>query len=186
MENLNAEQVKKALECCSSSDGVSACESGCPYWGGDYDTCPCIEEPNFIIKNALALINSQEQRIGELAKENERLTRLANLRQRDLDNANDLLFKAEDEICEGRMVELPCKVGDTVWEVWASGSDITQTQRGVRAIKVDLIYINQYDTIIHCISEEMAGHIPLSDFGKTVFLTPEEANKKLKELENEN
>lgn len=73
MENLNAEQVKKALECCSSSDGVSACESGCPYWGGDYDACPCIEEPNFIIKNALVLINSQEQRIGELEAENERL-----------------------------------------------------------------------------------------------------------------
>lgn len=73
MENLNAEQIKKALECCSSSDGVFACESGCPYWGGDYDTCPCTEEPNFIIKNALALINSQEQRIKELTEKNERL-----------------------------------------------------------------------------------------------------------------
>jgi hypothetical protein len=66
MQNLNAEQIKKALECCSSSDGVSACESGCPYWGGDYDTCPCIEDPNFIVKNALALIK-------ELTEENEGL-----------------------------------------------------------------------------------------------------------------
>ena len=56
MENLNAEQIIKALECCSSSDGVYACESGCPYWGGCYDTCPCTEDTNFIIKNALALI----------------------------------------------------------------------------------------------------------------------------------
>lgn len=63
---LNRDEIIKALECCSSSDGVSACESGCPYWGGDYDTCPCIEEPNFIIKNALALIN-------QLTEENERL-----------------------------------------------------------------------------------------------------------------
>lgn len=91
-----------------------------------------------ILADALALINSQEQRIGELEKrlcyllqsktiaeydevdihtkeyvkdihsldanikalteENERLARLANLRQRDLDNTNDLLFKVEDEI----------------------------------------------------------------------------------------
>lgn len=36
-----------------------------------------------------------------------------------------------------------------------------------------------------CISQEMTSHIPLSDFGKTLFLTTEEANKKLKELENE-
>ena len=63
---LNAEKIKKALECCSSSDGVYACESGCPYWGGDYDACPCTEEPNFIIKNALSLIK-------ELTEENERL-----------------------------------------------------------------------------------------------------------------
>lgn len=100
----------------------------------------------------------------------------------DIDRMAIRLCDLEDEICEGKIVELPCKVGDTIWEVWASGSDLTQIQRGVRAIKVDLIYINQYDTTFHCISEEMTGHIPLSDFGKTVFLTLEEANKKLKEL----
>lgn len=74
MGNLNAEAIKNELK------GLA-----------NYRTCP------EYIKDALALINSQEQRIKELAEENERLTRLANLRQRDLDNANDLLFKAEDE-----------------------------------------------------------------------------------------
>ena len=63
---MDRDQIIKALECCSSSDGVYACESGCPYWGGDYDACPCTEEPNFIIKNALSLIK-------ELTEENERL-----------------------------------------------------------------------------------------------------------------
>ena len=116
MENLNAEQVKKALECCTNNDECVGEE--CPYYATGCE--------NNMPKDALALINSQEQRIGELAEEvedlkvtllawtmalttlkavkkelteeNERLTRLANLRQRDLDNANDLLFKAEDEI----------------------------------------------------------------------------------------
>jgi hypothetical protein len=50
MENLNTEQVKRELE------GLVA-----------FRTCP------EYIKSALALINSQEQRIGELTEENERL-----------------------------------------------------------------------------------------------------------------
>ena len=27
------------------------------------------------------------------------------------------LCEIEDKICEGRMVELPCKVGDTLWKI---------------------------------------------------------------------
>lgn len=54
MENLNAEQVKKALEYCANHDecvGVM-----CPYYA--------IECENLMPKDALALITSQEQRIG--------------------------------------------------------------------------------------------------------------------------
>ena len=121
MENLNAEQIKKALECCHSCNEADCKDCGYRRKAEGvedlYITCT-----NVLIADALALINSQEQRIWELEKynanmkvcgfsakelaekceelavENERLTRLANLRQRDLDNANDLLFKAEDEI----------------------------------------------------------------------------------------
>lgn len=53
MENLNAEEVKSELE------GLA-----------NYRTCP------EYIKNALALINSQEQRIKELAEKNENLVKL--------------------------------------------------------------------------------------------------------------
>lgn len=62
MENLNAEQVKKALECCTLGDCTP-----CPYhqlYVGCRDR---------MAEDALALINSQEQRIGELAEENERV-----------------------------------------------------------------------------------------------------------------
>ena len=60
MENLNAEQIKKTLECCSNPTG------DCP------DFCPlrcsteCVQD---LAENALALITSQEQRIEELAEE---------------------------------------------------------------------------------------------------------------------
>jgi chromosome segregation ATPase len=60
MENLNAEQIKKALECCAADDGCVGEE--CPY----YANCQfCITR---ISKDALALITSQEQRIKELAE----------------------------------------------------------------------------------------------------------------------
>ena len=60
MENLNAEQVKKALECCvTTSEGDCI---ACGYRGkkdGLFITCT-----NCLIADALALINSQEQRIA--------------------------------------------------------------------------------------------------------------------------
>lgn len=84
MENLNAEQVISELDCqtrfakFANSNGVLI-------------SAKCAQ---FVLDH----VQYYEQRIKELTEENERLTRLANLRQRDLDNANDLLFKAEDEI----------------------------------------------------------------------------------------
>lgn len=63
MENLNAEQVKRGLECCANNDECVG--EACPYY-----TTGC--EKN-MPKDALALINSQEQRIKELTEENERL-----------------------------------------------------------------------------------------------------------------
>ncbi len=74
MENLNAEQVKKALECCGSkhySDEKYECKN-CPLNGRSFDEGSCYDE--VLHDNALALIISQEQRIKELAEENKKLT----------------------------------------------------------------------------------------------------------------
>lgn len=61
MENLNAEQVKKALDCCTSY-----CDKdNCPYKTHDFPIA-CM---TMRMVDALALINSQEQRIKELAEE---------------------------------------------------------------------------------------------------------------------
>ena len=55
MENLNAEQIKKALECCTVGIGTE-CEK-CPYMRTAYCN-------DVLKKEVLALITSQEQRIG--------------------------------------------------------------------------------------------------------------------------
>lgn len=66
MGNLNAEQIKKALECCSPS-GKHCTE--CVYF---YRAVDDICAP-YLMADALALITSQEQRIKKLTEENERL-----------------------------------------------------------------------------------------------------------------
>ena len=57
MENLNAEQIKKVLEHCTNWTFETGCK-GCPYEDN------CIDED--VTRDALALINSQEQKIFEL------------------------------------------------------------------------------------------------------------------------
>lgn len=67
MENHNAEQIKKALECCHKDSNCDGCMYG-KYRRKKNGTC--IE---LMQRDALALITSQEQRIGELTEESERL-----------------------------------------------------------------------------------------------------------------
>ena len=64
MENLNAEQIKSDLAICA----LGYCKA-CHY---NKFIAGCRDE---LCGDALALINSQEQRIKELAEENERLMR---------------------------------------------------------------------------------------------------------------
>ena len=65
-ENLNAEQIKKALECCTL-EGCHDCRE-CPQGNVLLSLCK-----KNAMADALSLINSQEQKINELTEENERL-----------------------------------------------------------------------------------------------------------------
>ena len=84
---------------------------------------------------------------------------------------------AEDK--DGRVVVLPCKVGDTVWV-------ILDGAKCVRRCVVEYATIGRYFTVIvfHTAdrTREQYG-VPAGAFGKTVFLTSEEAEKALKEVE---
>lgn len=59
---LNREQIIKALQCCRHSDSDEKYCADCPYYAVKY----CAAK---ISEDALALINSQEQRIKELTEE---------------------------------------------------------------------------------------------------------------------
>ena len=72
----------------------------------------------------------------------------------------DILCKIE----QGTLIELPCKVGDTVWEV----SPFSKFPTAITAPNIH--------TILRWKEDEV--------FGRELFLTREEAEKRLKELQN--
>ena len=76
---------------------------------------------------------------------------------------------------DGRVVVLPCKVGDTVWRIVRDGEPhITRDE--VR----DMCFA---DDMTPCV-ELVGGRVTFTEkFGKTVFLTREEAEKALQEME---
>ena len=96
----------------------------------------------------------------------------------DIGDIAKKLCELEDKICEGKMVELPCAVGEYVYRIigentpkpWIWHWEIVE----IMIYPDEIVYRDDSDNIIEN-----------KDFGLTVFLTPEEANKKLKELENE-
>ena len=74
-----------------------------------------------------------------------------------------------DYLLEHGVIVLPCKVGDTVYHVFPKKGIQTNT---VRQIRIGSCGMNIFD---------FNGFFEPSDFGKTVFLTREEAEKALKE-----
>lgn len=85
-----------------------------------------------------------------------------------LAEALNKLSHYEDLEEQGRLIELPCKVGDTVWQI-----------RGVEWKGYDWKY-PVYDNARA--TETKFNLEMLPRIGKTVFLTKEEAEAKLKEL----
>ena len=71
MENLNAEQVKKGLECLNNK--IDRDCNTCPIFWKVRKSTVTQNCRHIILDATLALINSQEQRIKELTEENEGL-----------------------------------------------------------------------------------------------------------------
>ena len=85
---------------------------------------------------------------------------------------------------KSKYIELPCKVGDTVYRI--------QDPWGMSALSVAGIHLfwnkmptrvkrHNYIVGLHE-SLNISVRLPLKEFGKTVFLTKSEAEQKLKEL----
>ena len=98
--------------------------------------------------------------------------------------SKDVTFKRIVALMEvdkdGWLVVLPCKVGDRLYEV--TGRKTISVYK-VRAIRVELfgLFI-EWDIVEGFVWQSLSG-INAGEIGKTVFLTREEAEKALKEVE---
>ena len=75
---------------------------------------------------------------------------------------------------EGRLVMLPCKVGDTIWKIKAVFSYFSKPMED----RVDRIIISNNEILACCTS---GTKFSIGRIGKTVFLTREDAEKALQE-----
>ena len=112
------------------------------------------------------------------------------VKQHDYISAARKLAEYEDLEEQGLLVRLPCKVGDMVWDndfgypesyeinAYSYGYCDSYVESGV-GIEDEIIFY--YENSIGSIT----GAFPMSEIGKTVFLTREEAKKKLEEIQND-
>lgn len=90
--------------------------------------------------------------------------------------AVDKLADYEELEEQGLLLRLPCKVGETVWYI---GDDDS-----IYPVKIIEISILNSDMSYNGYFMKCTYEFDINDFGKTVFLTKEEAEQKLKEMEN--
>lgn len=94
----------------------------------------------------------------------------------------DRLEKLAEADRDGRLVVLPCKAGDTVYEVT---SRKTISEYRVKAIRVELFCtFIEWDIVAGFVDKSIFG-VPVDEIGKTVFLTREEAKKALEAMKDE-
>ncbi len=101
------------------------------------------------------------------------------------------LARYEEAEEQGLLLRLPCKVGDTIFEInykslkeykvtgFSYGRLMGQDEEDVMSKNEILIHIcNQ--------NKDITGYFVASEIGEDIFLTREEAEQKLKEMEVEN
>lgn len=103
----------------------------------------------------------------------------------------DKLGKYEDLEEQGRLVKLPCKVGDTLYKIIVD--KYTKCSLHDKEFSLNCEYCEEKcdSKAIYVIKDFTVFDINeiifyMKSIGKTVFLTKSEAEKKLKEMENKN
>lgn len=111
------------------------------------------------------------------------------VKQHDYISAARKLAEYEDLEEQGLLVRLSCKVGDTVWDngfgypesyeikAFSYGYCDSYVEPGIGIEDEIIFYYENY-------SGSITGAFPMSEIGKTVFLTREEAEK-LEEIKND-
>ena len=102
----------------------------------------------------------------------------------------EALGKYEDAEEQGLLLRLPCKVGDKVWLIMISGIKEKKPlyriyEATVTEVSVDF-YRNLLISTITNDTKKYKNEVTISAIGETIFLAREEAEAKLKEMENQN
>lgn len=97
------------------------------------------------------------------------------------------LKEYEDLEEQGRLISLPCKVGDALYRV-NKGAKEPVIMMHVLQLHIKQLHKDRTVIKIITINDDDMGESCyfLEDIGKTVFLTKSEAEKKLKEMGNKN
>jgi len=98
------------------------------------------------------------------------------------------LKKYQEADKEGRLVVLPCKVGDTLW---VTGRDNVPREMKLEAPDIRAVCTDEDNLCMSTCNRKPDGFCAYrlrndgADIGKTVFLTREEAEKALEAMKNE-
>lgn len=99
----------------------------------------------------------------------------------DIQKALNRLGELEDKLENGTLLDVPCKVGDSVWYIAFGrvyeGKIHAITFGGRNNVKGGQIHIYDYD--------KDNASLKLSEFNKSIFFTKEEAEARLKEVEKQ-
>lgn len=102
-------------------------------------------------------------------------------------NRNKCLNEQADCLIENGVILPPCKVGDKVYYMSENPINLSVMPYTIYEADVVRIVTTRFGTslVIQIHNEYGCTEIPnIKDFGKIVFLTKEEAEEKLKELNN--
>ena len=99
-----------------------------------------------------------------------------------------------DKIENGTLIELPCKVGDTIYVPWVYDGEYGVSFHEIKRIEIykggiDILFdVDEgnfdIDALYAVLYIYNAGRFNLSLLGERFFITREEAEKRLKELQN--
>jgi hypothetical protein len=96
------------------------------------------------------------------------------------------LGKYEDLEEQGRLIKLPCKVGDTVWQIMVVGVQGKNIKYGIfKAIVTKISVDYQMNFLLSTITKyekRYRNEVTSTAIGDTMFFTKSEAEAKLKEL----
>lgn len=94
----------------------------------------------------------------------------------------------EDLEEQGLLVKLPCKLKDKLYHFYGidledNFVDVISDEIIMEVVATEFV-IDSYEIAIKCITDWNSPYeyLPAAEFGKTVFLTREEAEKKLEEM----